>query len=219
MNCGNVSDSLVQSRLKSLDTDFCEAFRPNAPARLWLTSTIARNIKASRLTGLDAWDIIIEAYLRAIKFVKRGGLIWNLVSWLKTASTYIISEHRRKSLPDVISLGDMDCYWLEDPINNPAFFDVGEIINRLKIAISQLKPLERKLIRWRVYENLSWQEIQERISQGNESPPHQTALRKQKQRAIDKLHRLMSRCPIPSESDWKYIGANLDKLLVCPEGQ
>ncbi len=64
----------------SLNEEFRSSFLPGVPAGRWLISSIDRNLRAYRLTGVDAWDILTDAYLRAEAFVEKGGLgVWGAV--------------------------------------------------------------------------------------------------------------------------------------------
>lgn len=218
----------VQDRLDILDREFSVAFRPESRARLWLISSINRNIRAYRLVGVDAWDIITEAYIRAVHFIEKGGLIWNLISWLKSASGWIIHEHRRKyARPDTLSFAEMDLFWnawdtSSDEFIEDAHFVMRLVDHHLKPVVQNFSQVERNLLRWRIKEKLSWKEIQQILVSCGESPlPSATGLRKRKQRAIQKLRQALQSLGLTgsklSELEMRALGYQLTKILFSDD--
>lgn len=186
-----IDDSLkVTNRLHSLKKEFEKSFHPNSPTRVWLISSITRNIEAYGLIDIDAWEVLTDAYIRAVKFVTKGGLIWNLISWLKSASVRIIYEHRRKFYRlDTTSIPEMD--WFSPRIFSISTeaMDAEALTDSLRSALEILSQIDRDLLLWRVNDEFSWEKIQQLLIERGESPSSCQALRQRKHRAIGKLKR------------------------------
>lgn len=189
------NDSLkISARLRSFNEELTILFHPNSRARLWLISSIKKNIKAYGLAHkVDAWDILSEAYTRAVKFITDGGIIWNPISWLKTASVFIIHEQRRKlNWNNTISIPEMD--WFEDnfeeEIQDIEFISYQlHLAPQLHQALESLTQMERNLLFWREIDQFSWKKIQQILISRGESASSLVALRKRKERAFKKLRK------------------------------
>lgn len=191
----------------SLKSEFAKTFRPGSRARLWLISSINRNIRSYNLVGVDVWDILTEAYIRAGRFIANNGCIWNLVSWLKTASGFIIKEHKRKfGRSDTVSVPDGD--WLSTFSMNQETDpeDIDILSSALDKALEKLTPLERNCLSWRVSHQWSWEIIHKHLITQGTAPPSINNLRKKKQRAIRKLNRSLNfyRFRVNSLSDMEF---------------
>lgn len=183
----------------SLREGFKRAFHPDSCARVWLIYSVTRNIEAYRLSGVDAWDILTEAYLRAGLAIQQGKLIWNLVSWLKSTSSLIILEHKRRfARSDTTSYPEMDFFWDIDELlpddyvqaSNYAKYITGELNNAIRCKLSDL---ERRLLVWRIQKGLSWKDIYHLLEANGEGPTNEANLRKKKQRAVQKIRNALKK--------------------------
>lgn len=182
----------VQEELDFLNADFQNLFRPSSVGRYWLIPSINRNIEAYGIVDIDAWDVLSEAYIRAVKFISNGGTIWNLISWFKSASVIIIHEHRRKFYRfDTISTLRIDLVstWEFTATIEVLDIDILGIVDRLYFSLKYLSQMERDLLFWRVENEFSWKQIREILIQRGDCPPSLEALRQKKQRALKKLKR------------------------------
>ena len=185
--CRSESASITD-RLAYMHYELNEALHPTSRARLWLLSSIERNMRAYGLVDMDAWDILIEAYIRANRFVSKGGLIWNVVSWLKSASVVIIYEQRRKlNKLDILYFPNLQGIQVTDDIPTDEMVDASNLALILEIALNQLKREDRELLSWKVGHNYSWGRIQKILHTRGESVPNLATLRKRKQRAIKRF--------------------------------
>lgn len=174
-------------------------FRPDSRARAWLISSIDRHIKAQRLSGIDAWDILIEAYIRAEKAITCDRkFIWNLVSWLRSTSDRIILEHKRKfARSDTFSFPEMDRIQdIDERIANYSDFQESNaiwVVKEIKGEIAKkLSPIECCLLYWRIEKKWNWSKIYCTLEANGEKPLNETSLRKKKQRALKKLQQIVS---------------------------
>lgn len=198
----------------SLEEGFRRVFHPTSCARVWLIYSVNRNIQAYRLSGVDAWDILTEAYLRAGEAIRKGKLIWNLVSWLKSTSSYIILEHKRRfARPDTTPCPAMDFFWnvderLPEDCVQASFYadDVSHVLST--VIRYELSALECRLLLWRLGEELSWREVCRKLEANGEGPTNENEanLRKKQQRALQKLRRALAKY------DGLFAGTTINRL-------
>ncbi|MGB3515820.1 MAG: hypothetical protein WBA43_05145 [Elainellaceae cyanobacterium] len=184
-----IESEQIKKRVDLLNDEFCSLFEVrNLRQSQWLISSVQRSLKASRLTGIDPWEIVTQAYLRAMMFVLSGGLIWNLLSWLKSTSLNITHELRRKKHTYSVSSLD-EC--LEDHKNiGIDRFDLNAQIDLLMDSIEFLSEEDIYLIKNKVILDKSWIEIHDEISKQclpEQSPPSIPTLRQKKHRALKRL--------------------------------
>jgi DNA-directed RNA polymerase specialized sigma24 family protein len=205
------STEKIAYRKTLLHQEFIRDFQPNAIGRTWLIPSVKRSLKSYRLKDLDAWDVLIEAYSRAMNHVSQGKLIWNLVSWMRSAATLIIYEERRKAGRLDIVYTDADLYYCNQNFPTGIVLDIDEAATFLVNSIMSLEAFERKLIIWRVVEQHSWREIQKMLEEEGRSVPSLPLLRKRKERALLKLRKRIPRWKI---TDYYRIFAE-EHALFC----
>lgn len=137
-------------------------------------------------------DIISEAYIRAVNFIKtREVEIKSPEAFMKTISVNVIREMNRKQIkfsslePNELELKVK----LDDFSTNLVYEDCyNSNSNSIKVAIQKLNPIDRKIIfLWKV-EELSWKEVVKELSSSGENL-NVVSARKRGQRALERLRK------------------------------
>lgn len=170
---------------ESFDLEFCELLRRNSHESDSLFVYIRMRINQFRLNKFyQPNDILNEVYKRAIKALEEGKTINSVSGWIRGTAYNYIRELSRKESKYVTKNLD----WLQDSQQDGTLQDrVEEANNKVELfneALKKLTPEEQKLLNYKVFQNLSWQEIQslEEYQGFTES-----ALRQRKARIIKKL--------------------------------
>lgn len=189
-NTCSADDPIVAERLETFRQEVWELFLPSSRYGHWLIFSTKRKLGAYSLKNVDPWDVITEAYIRANTAILNGKLIWNSLSWMKSASNYIIQEELKKR-DDVTLFADMSLFddsMKYDPLDVVTQKWTQEDLSSILECI--LQPRDRELLLWRYQQGLSWKQIQEKfISSGSLSVPTVVALRQQCSRAVKRVRR------------------------------
>ena len=138
-------------------------------------------------------EVLTEAYLRGLEKCKKGEEIKSKLAWIRTTSYNIIRELRREL--DKLNFDDLDEIplssmreYLRSQDNYPTEGSLNEeMINAVRLAFSDLSPQDRELLNLKVVQELSWQEVQKRLTQAWAKVPTENALRQRQRRAIQRL--------------------------------
>jgi RNA polymerase sigma factor (sigma-70 family) len=173
-------------------TDFCQDFAElsdlSYPSAVSLEYFVRRNLRQFHLTSISESDVLTEVFLRAYKLIVLGGgvIIRYPGAWVRrTAFNYIRElsrDHQRTSSME-FDLPDQESSPLIDQLILQADIAV------LKRALQELDPDEKRLLTLKMIDELSWAEI--KIVLAGEGKIHsETALRKQKERALKHLRQV-----------------------------
>jgi RNA polymerase sigma factor (sigma-70 family) len=173
-------DAEIRSVLYSKSTD-----------RYSLFAFINRSLAQFRLQGMfEVIEVFSQAYLRGISFIESGNRIDRPIAWLRATAYNIIRELNREwadrqkfsSYSD-----DLQVSTLEGQENHLAEDEIDYQLKLIWEAFEQLSDQDREVLRLRMFENLSWQEVGEHLARSEGHLKSQDALRIQGWRAIKRL--------------------------------
>jgi RNA polymerase sigma factor (sigma-70 family) len=156
-----------------------------SPRARSLLSYIRRTLRQYGLAGTYAEsDIFNEAYIRGITYILKGGEIRSPKAWMRTTAFHIISEWSRYAK----RYRSLDYGCTEIPSAEEKAIDLD--IRTVYAALRKLAPEDRRIIRLKAVEGLSWKEVQQQLVEMGEHHQTEEALRKRGQRAMQKLRDL-----------------------------
>lgn len=144
-------------------------------------------------------EIFHEAYLRSIAAIQAGTDVQIPVAWLRRTAYNVIREfarkHQRQPTQEWDQWSEMYQSRIEgrcacNPQSELSLLELEEEVRSLRQVLSQLSLAERRLIWLRYTHNLSWRAIADYLIRQGELDTSEVTLRKQGQRAIDKLRKL-----------------------------
>lgn len=186
----NKLDPETKDKWRLFEIEFIELLNPYSPSSRSLFSFIRAKLKQFRLFSYYTEAYIInEAYIRAFDAVTiQNKIISSPLAWIRTTSYNLIRELNRsacrdrskeESFLDLLIVSQSSQYVSEDEISND--------IENIRIAFKELEPEEKRLLYLKVVKGLSWQEINNLMTDSNSS---ETVLRKRKQRALKRLRHI-----------------------------
>lgn len=163
------------------------AILKNTGHPIW--SFIYRKSKQLRLEEIEAHEVLNEIWLRGSKAIKAGTIINNPEAWIRKVSYYILVQEVRRLQAEKrasVSFDSIESRFLVEPGSSENDQTEARYL-LLRQAIHDLKQEDQKIITLRYFRGLSWEEIRKiLISEGFEVKSD-AALRKRKQRAIERL--------------------------------
>jgi RNA polymerase sigma factor (sigma-70 family) len=132
--------------------------------------------------------ILNEAYLRGVKRIQEGKVIYNASAWLKSAARNIVRELARNRQ----KLASWDSDFLVQLEQKPTEDWSEELANdtiTLETAFQLLDPLEQKILNLKIVDELSWCEIQGILRIEGYGDFTEAVLRKKKERALTRLRK------------------------------
>ncbi|MEL6457435.1 MAG: sigma-70 family RNA polymerase sigma factor [Cyanobacteria bacterium J06621_15] len=136
----------------------------------------------------DYIDVINEAYIRGTKLISTGQTIENPLAWIRVTSYNIIRElsrERKKS-------SYLEESWVEDEVHSSNISN-EEILfefKRVNLAFNRLNEQDRKILRLKIIDNLSWREIMHNLQAEGIPIRNEATLRKRKHRALQSLRKI-----------------------------
>jgi predicted RNA polymerase sigma factor len=166
----------------------------NNPSAYFTLTAIERSLRQFHLTsGIEASEVLAEAYLRGKKLLWSGQTINNPHAWLKKTAFNIIRE-RSRQLQKHSSEPYDESNISEDPMIN--LVEIQEIkgdLADLRLAIKLLaeeEPEGAKLLHLKIIQGLSWQEIHDILLRENKEVTNLATLRQRASRAKKRLRHL-----------------------------
>ena len=136
-------------------------------------------------------DIIIEAYTRGIKKLQSGEAINIPLAWIRRTAYNVIRELRREA--DKIGYLDLDCVPVQNEINPLSKIEFNGDLKAMKIAFNKLTLEEQNILRLRVIDQLSWQEVGKCLVIVKEPVQSEGNLRQRGYRTLKKLRKIYDR--------------------------
>ncbi|MBF2035537.1 MAG: hypothetical protein IGR92_08650 [Leptolyngbyaceae cyanobacterium T60_A2020_046] len=186
--------------LQRFNSEVTVLLKPKNPAARSLLAFIRRDLRQFHLHGnISETDIFIQAYLRGFEYCSKEGAepIRNVRAWLRQTAFNIIREEsrRRQRAPqvsyDVLAENDLgrsqltqaSDEWGLDP-------DIVEADMRAIVtALARLSAREQRIIHLRTLQGLAWKDVQQHLETMGEPPLRLDILRKQGQRALERLRK------------------------------
>lgn len=165
-------------------------------------STVRRHLYSFHLTHLfEPNEILFEAYIRGKEVQRRGEAIYNPHAWLKSTAFNIVREKSRKARRHQTQcLEDIEYRVSADSDNALDKIDLSHEIALLYKALREFAREDQytaELLEWRTIEELSWDEITQRIiAEGKELPTYAT-LRKRVSRAKKRMRHILHTMGLP----------------------
>lgn len=150
---------------KAFDIEFANLLNPNNPDGSFLLTLIRMRLKQFNLDHTyTEYEIMSEVYLRGVKTLQKGETITNFSAYFRKVSFNYIRELSREKSKSVAAL--QDYILLEDLVKHNLTEDEDlkfkpELTSTsIALAFKKLTPDEKKLLRYKIIENLSWEKIQ-----------------------------------------------------------
>lgn len=131
--------------------------------------------------------ILSEVYVRGIKFIESDGIIETPGGWIRVTSYNIVRELSRKQRKETRFLEER--FLPEQADDNNVDGEVDGQYRLVRQALSSLSPYDRKLLTLKVLEGLPWQLVRSELIQAGEPAISEPALRKRKERAMQRLRK------------------------------
>lgn len=164
---------------------------PGNPEYKSLAGYVGRLLIQFKLRGsYEIAEIINIAYCRGIDAIDAGKEIYNPVAWLKRTCLHVIHELSR-SRKKVQSLDEEGAP--QPSVDDSALAEemMQVDLKTIRLALKELSPSDRKLLRMRVIEGSSWREISHELAlvTGGESDKEGT-LRQRGYRSLLRLREI-----------------------------
>jgi predicted RNA polymerase sigma factor len=165
-------------------------------------ATVQRHLNAFHLTHqFHPHEILKEAYLRGKKLQRSGTTIHNPHAWLKRTSFNIVREKSRKERVNSFIVFDEHIGSHRDPSEDPIDKLVYNTeINLLYKALREFEqedPQTARLLFWRTIEQLSWEQVIDRLQALGEEVPQSATLRQRVSRAKKRMRQIMHTYGLP----------------------
>ena len=194
-----------KSHRQIFDSEFIALLDSSSSSSRALFAFIKTNLRRFRLNGIySVYDVLNEAYLRGVLAINSGQSITKPTPWIKTTCYNIIREISRKQdkyypLLDADQVSEDDNQFsviiktLSDQtrIETPEAFD-EVVLEALLPSLLRLEPKELRILQLRVMEDLSWEEVRQRLMIDGETISI-SSLRQQGYRALKHLRKLIVR--------------------------
>ena len=166
-----------------------ELFRVGNPRGTGLLNFIRRTLQQSRVLRLEEQEVLIDACMRAIEYIKNNEReIRHPASWLRQVAVNIIKEEVRKNINNDKMIHGI---YIKESSEEDTFSDneLELALNHLDVSLNKLSSKDREILELRFYRKLSYKEIQKYLLDKGEDVPQLDALRKQMSRALKRLRR------------------------------
>jgi RNA polymerase sigma factor (sigma-70 family) len=131
-------------------------------------------------------DVISHVCVELIKAYNSGKVINSPLAWSKVVGErYIICQRKKasKSEPTEREIIELNA-------NNQQHHTSYEEREELKNKMKQLKLTTQNILEWRFFQNLSWEQIADLLSQQENKPVNVATARKRGERALKELRNL-----------------------------
>lgn len=180
---------LVHNHRQAFDQAFQEINQKGNRSTISIWVFIGNTLRQKKLSGLYTEQAILnEVYIRGISAIESGHTINNPFGWARTTSFNYIRELQRKHRKHLSFQEDLDSlstYSDQDDDDKSGYDEHCQL--KIQTALEQLSPLDQEVLRLKVVERLSWQEIRESLVQSGFGHYELSSLRKRKSRALKLL--------------------------------
>jgi hypothetical protein len=188
------SDGILNAEYVNIGGDVCafnhaclEVINPKTSTGRLIYAFIRRHLRNFNLSGYYSEDYILnEVYLRAHEFIFNGGIIKNLSPWIKGTGYRVIRELARQS-NTVDSLDSLTIEVADKGETTPE--DWGEHFAALREAMTQLSPMDIRLLTLKVVKRKAWADIRSTMRVEGHGDASESTWRKRKERALTRLRK------------------------------
>ena len=167
-------------------------------------AVIRRHLHSFHLEHLfDPNEILFEAYIRGKEVQRRGELITNPHAWLKSTAFNIIREKSRKARQRVIVSYEEEEHSSEVESQSELLEKI-DLSHELKLLYKALREFDKEnpetaqLLIWRTIEQLSWDEIENRLRGINpDNVPNPATLRQRVARGKKRVRHILHSFGLP----------------------
>jgi hypothetical protein len=173
--------------ISTFNCAYLEVISPKTSTGRLIYAFIRRHLRNFKLSGSYSEDYILnEVYFRAREFILKGGIIINLSPWIKGTGYRVIQELARQS-NTADSLDNLTTEVADKEDTTPE--DWAEHFAALREAMTQLSPMDIRLLTLKVVKRNSWADIRSvmRIEGHGDAP--ESTWRKRKERALTRLRK------------------------------
>ena len=190
--------------LKEFVQEFLILCDPSSPRGVSMGAYLRRHFKQFYITDQNEFDVLVEVYLRAYKFLMPGGTqIVHPTAWTKRTAYHVIRElNRRPNNSKEFVLDEQILDKNAVALTNQAD-SLKTDITVLKHALASLTLEEQRLLILKIVHELRWNEIRKILLQdgkvipGNTPEKQEASLRKMKERALKHLRaNYYALCPL-----------------------
>jgi len=170
----------------AFDTQFRDLFY-SSDSGAHVLAYIRRTLLQFRLDGAyEVHDILVEVYTRGRRLIDKGENIHVLSAWTRCTAYNVIRELRRErdKVSDYLDLDNL-------PSSKPNYLSelmMADEVMAMRSAFEQLNDDSRTILRLRVVEQMSWQDVRKKLAtlKGSETPS-ENVLRQKCSRALRRL--------------------------------
>lgn len=172
---------------QQFDADFQSLYEAKSPESHSVFLYVQRLLYQFRLgRAYEVMDILVEVYARGVKYLESGNSIASSQAWTKRAALNVIREFRRAA--DKIDYYDLETQpqlvvSSEDTLSGLVFENDLKVI---QMAFGQLSPKDKNLLRLRIVNGFTWQQISILLKQEGEEV-NENVLRQRGYRALQRL--------------------------------
>lgn len=179
----------VHHQRQAFDQAFQEINQKGNRSTISIWVFVGNTLRQKKLSGLYTEQAILnEVYIRGVSAIASGHTIQNPFGWARTTSFNYICELQRKSRSQLSFREDLDSlstYSNKDNEHEPENDKHCKL--KIQTALQQLSPLDQEILKLKVVERLSWQQIHEILAQNGFGHYALSSLRKRKSRALKLL--------------------------------
>ncbi|MCG6135136.1 MAG: hypothetical protein MET45_10795 [Nostoc sp. LLA-1] len=136
--------------------------------------------------ALSEEDVINHVVLCLVKTLQSEKPVYHPVAWAKVVSERYINNQFKKLKNSELTDSDKIEYLANRLVEQNTPFDEKKEIHK---KIKQLTPGNQKILIWRFFQHLSWNQIAELLSQEEGKTINTATARKRGERAIDELRK------------------------------
>lgn len=171
---------------KHFDQAVQALFDSSNPESITFCASITRLLRQYRLSGTyDAKEVISEAYARSVISIESGTLIRTPLAWLRRTCFNVIREFKRKQARLDKPKIDGEAYSLGSSVIEKIL--LREDLKAIRLATEKLNLEDQEILQARIFRELSWQEIGERLYDADELPIKPGTARQRGSRALIRL--------------------------------
>jgi len=183
----NSNKEMLEISCHRFRIEFLRVTDPNTRQGIILHSTIARSLNAYRLSGLfSVTEILNETYTRGVRANQKRE-IENVPGWIRCAGRNVVAEWSRKDRRSISADEFLANYPAVEPLSTE---ELGIELKKVRIATQRLKPRDQRILELKVVKKLPWNTVQTILREEGFGDCHVAALRKRKERALNRLRRL-----------------------------